>query len=1021
MSRLQLILALFVSLTLLVAHQTNPPNGKTGAPNEGLCTDCHSLNGQTQNGSISLAGIPSTIQPSTAYVLTVTVDNPNGEADLAGFQVTILNSNNQKAGTMSGASANSTITPSGGRDYWEHNPAQAFPGDNMVSWTVTWTSPAGPPNTTITGYAAGNVAKDNNNDSNDLIVTTTSAGTLEGSGDPLIAEIVTFTDVLCSGGNTGSATAGATGGTLPYSYSWSNGGNTATINNLSDGVYTVTVTDLATSTSSASVTISEPSAIVFQSPVIENVSCFGAADGSIQAGASGGVPPYSFSWSNGSNGSSISNLGPGTYGVTVTDDNNCTKATSYSVTQPNELNIELVSLMHETCFGEEDGSITIGATGGTAPLFAEWSNGFIGNSISDLAPDIYSVTVTDNNDCTATATYTINPGGIVNVTLEQIEHVSCNGGNDGLLQVSASGGQAPYTYLWSNGASGESISNLTAGNYLVTATDNNGCEVVKVYTINQPLPILIQINATGQNLCAGDQQVDLTAVPTGSQPPFTALWSNGVVGLVNPDLGAGTYTITVTDAAGCTASTSATVTAPLLLTVTVSTTDETTPGANDGTAEANVAGGTPGYTYLWSNGSTADSIGGLAPGTYTVTVTDANGCGASGSGQVDAFGCMLDVALGPDALICEEESVELIPTVTGATGDVTYLWSIGATTETILVTGGGEYCLTVTDQSGCQDADCIVITEDIFPTITCPVQNESAPGANDGAITCDSISGSILYLWSNGATTSSISGLAPGEYCVTMTNSNGCTDIQCFTVQAGNCNLSGISIINDVVCSGSATGSVSVSIENATFPVSYIWSTGDTTSFIENLMAGFYSVTVTDAAACVWTQTYSVGEPSPLTITIDTIIDIGFTQGAVMITANGGVPPYTYLWTFPDGSQSSQEDLSLLTLQGFYNVVITDNNGCQNGATVLVDDISAVFPTPEYKAINVYPVPTQDILYIDAQQEIKEAIVMSVDGRIQKRFVQPAGNQLPVSDLEAGWYVIRMTDGQSWYIARMVK
>ncbi len=1021
MSRIQLVLVLIVSMTLLVSHQNNPPNGKTGAPNEGTCADCHTLNNQTQNGGISLAGIPSTIQPSTAYVLTVTVSNPNGEADLGGFQVTILNGNNQKAGTMSSPSANSTITPSGGRDYWEHDPAQAFPGNNEVTWTVTWTSPAGPPNTTITGYAAGNVAKDNNSDSNDLVVTSTSSGTLEGSGDPLIAEIVTFTDVLCNGGNTGSATAGATGGTLPYTYAWSNGGNTATINNLSDGVYTVTVTDLATSTSSASVTISEPSAIVFQSPVIENVSCFGAADGSIQASASGGVPPYSFSWSNGSNGSTISNLGPGTYGVTVTDDNNCTKATSYNVTQPNELNIDLVSLNHETCFGEEDGSIVIGASGGTAPLFAEWSNGFIGNSISNLAPDTYAVTVTDNNDCTATANYTINPGGIVNVTLEQIQHVTCNGGNDGALEVSASGGQAPYTYLWSNGASGESISNLTAGNYLVTATDNNGCEVVKLYTINQPSPILIQINSSGQNLCAGDQQVDLTAVPTGNQPPFTAIWSNGVVGLENNDLGAGTYTITVTDVAGCTASASATVTGPALLIVTVVTTDETSPGANDGTAEANVAGGTPGYTYLWSTGSTVDSIGGLAPGTYTVTVTDTNGCGASGSGQVDAFGCTLDVSLGQDVLICEDDSAELIPTVTGASGDVTYLWSNGVTTQTITVNTGGEYCLTVSDASGCQDADCIIITEDIFPTVTCPVQNESAPGANDGAIACDSISGSILYQWSNGATTSSISGLAPGEYCVTMTNASGCSDIQCFNVQAGNCNLSVISIINDVACNGSATGSVSVSVENATFPVTYVWSTGDTTSFVNDLISGFYSVTVTDAAACVFTQTYFVGEPAPLTITIDTIIDIGFTQGAVMITPNGGVSPYTFVWTFPDGSQTTSEDIDLLTLQGFYNVVVTDANGCQNGATVLVDDISAVFPTPEYKAINVYPVPTQDVLYIDAQREITEAVILSVDGRMQKRFVQPSGNQLPVGDLEAGWYVIRMTDGQAWYIARMVK
>ena len=233
--------------------------------------------------------------------------------------------------------------------------------------------------------------------------------------------------------------------------------------------------------------------------------------------------------------------------MTVTDDNNCTKVATYQVTQPADLVITLVNLSDESCFGEDDGAITIAISGGVTPYFAEWSNGFIGTTITGLTPDTYSVTVTDNNDCTKTASYTINTGGIVNVTLQQIQHVTCNGGNDGAITVSASGGEAPYTYLWSNGGSGPTISSLAAGNYLVTASDNNGCEVVKLYAITQPGPITVTITPSGQNLCAGDNLVDLTAVATGENPPFTGLWSNGVVGLTNNDLGAGTYSITVTD------------------------------------------------------------------------------------------------------------------------------------------------------------------------------------------------------------------------------------------------------------------------------------------------------------------------------------------------------------------------------------------------------------------------------------------------------------------------------------------
>ena len=1016
MSRFNLIFLLLVSMTVLVSYDDNPPNGKTGAPGDGLCTDCHSLDGGTQDGSIVVTGFPTVIEPSTAYLLTITNSNPNGVAGIGGFQATILNSNNLKAGNMTAPDMNSVVTPSGGRQYWEHNPALVYPGNNMVSWTVTWTSPAGPPNTTITCYAAGNVADDNGDNDGDLVITSQTSGSLSGGGDPLEVEIVIFSDVLCNGGNTGSATATATGGTIPYSYLWSNGGNTETINNLAVGTYTVTVTDNDGTTVTASVTISQPSAIVLQTPTINNVSCFGGSNGSIQASATGGVPPYDYSWSNGSSGAFINGLAAGSYTVTVTDDNNCTKVATYQVTQPPLLEITLVNLSDESCFGEDDGAITIMISGGATPYFAEWSNGFIGTTITGLTPDTYSVTVTDNNDCTKTASYTINPGGIVNVTLQQIQHVTCNGGNDGAISVSASGGEAPYTYLWSNGGTGPSINSLAAGNYLVTASDNNGCSVVKLYAITQPGPITVSITPSGQNLCAGDQLVDLTAVATGDQPPFTGLWSNGVVGLTNNDLGAGTYTITVTDGAGCTGSSSFTVTAPPQLTVSVMTTDETSSGANDGTAVATPSGGTGAYTYLWSNGSTTDVITGLAPGIYTVTVTDGNGCTATGSGQVDAFGCTLDIDLGPDVTICEGDTVILsLPP-----GFVSYLWSTGATTNEIVVTAG-EYCVTVTDANGCNDADCIIITESVFPVITCPVVNESAPGANDGAIACDSISGSIQYLWSNGSTTPSISGLAPGTYCVTMTNVDGCTDEQCFSVQQGNCQIVVTSILSDVLCSGGLTGSISLNVENATAPVSFSWSNGDTTATLLNLQAGGYGVTVTDGAGCTVTQAFVINEPAALAISVDTIIDINAADGSVQISVTGGVPGYIYQWTYPDGSQVATEDLTLLSLPGFYTVIVSDQNQCTSTVTVLVEMDVAVNPDPKFKSLKVYPVPTGDLLHIEYDRQMTEVMILGIDGRLVKQFRNPASNNLQVADLEQGWYVLRMTDGESWYIARMVK
>jgi hypothetical protein len=333
---------------------------------------------------------------------------------------------------------------------------------------------------------------------------------------------------------------------------------------------------------------------------------------------------------------------------------------------------------------------------------------------------------------------------------------------------------------------------------------------------------------------------------------------------------------------------SSVVTQPTQLTISVVTTDETAVGANNGTATANVGGGTPPYTYLWSNGGTTPTITGLAPGTYSVTVTDANGCTIQGSGQVDAFGCNIDVILPADVTICAEDTLLLTPSVMGQSGTVTYLWSNGATTPTIEVSGGGEYCVTVTDQAGCQDADCIVITEIIFPAFNCIVANESAPGANDGSITCNAIPNVIAYLWSNGATTMSISGLSPGQYCLTVTDINGCTASECFNVQAGNCNLVVTSLITDVLCAGDTTGAIAVNVENATPPVSFLWSNGKTTSTIEHLGAATYSVTINDAAGCIVNFDYTVTEPPAISITIDTIINI--------IGSSPGIVPHISDW-----------------------------------------------------------------------------------------------------------------------------
>ncbi|HEY3387574.1 MAG TPA: SBBP repeat-containing protein, partial [Saprospiraceae bacterium] len=289
---------------------------------------------------------------------------------------------------------------------------------------------------------------------------------------PPLSVSITGTNVLCYGESTGSAVAQFTGGFSPYDYYWSNGQSGPEITNLEAGIYTVTVTDNYDNSATAQVVVTEPPLLEFSTPLISYVSCNSGSDGSIQVTGTGGVSPYTFEWSNDESGPSISNLEAGTYTVTITDFNDCTQSESYQVEQPDPLEISLVNLNNETCAGSNDGGITIDISGGTNPVNAVWSNGNTGTSNMNLVPGVYSVTITDNNDCTQTVAYTIQPGGFMEINLVQIHHVSCAGESDGIVSVIGSSGVPPYVYLWSNGETGSSIDSLGPGYYSVTTSDS---------------------------------------------------------------------------------------------------------------------------------------------------------------------------------------------------------------------------------------------------------------------------------------------------------------------------------------------------------------------------------------------------------------------------------------------------------------------------------------------------------------------------------------------------------------------
>lgn len=385
------------SFILFFGWSSNPPDGNTGAPFDGLCSGCHS--GGSYDGTISISGLPSTIAPNTTYPITLTMMATTGSPVVGGFQLVAVNAANQNIGDLIAGSGSGTSFFNS-REYVDHRGPKAFSGGS-VSWTFDWTSPNGPNGTVVNMYFSGNMANGNGNSSGDKILNDNASGTIMGGGVPLTVNIVSKKNVSCFGGDDGEATASAGGGNPPYDYNWSNGqtGNKATM--LTAGTYRVTVTDNSGTTATASTIITQPNQLLHNLAIVRNVSCPGGKDGSILATASGGTPPYNFVYSSGS----PNNLIAGIYSVTVSDANNCTVSSSVVVTEPDSFSINKVIFDNPSCPLDSNGQVSISVMGANPPYKYLWSTGEIINQIANKKVGNYKVTITDNKNCNVVRGY----------------------------------------------------------------------------------------------------------------------------------------------------------------------------------------------------------------------------------------------------------------------------------------------------------------------------------------------------------------------------------------------------------------------------------------------------------------------------------------------------------------------------------------------------------------------------------------------------------------------------------------
>ncbi|MBK9399816.1 MAG: gliding motility-associated C-terminal domain-containing protein [Bacteroidetes bacterium] len=754
----------------------------------------------------------------------------------------------------------------------------------------------------------------------------------------------TKTNVRCFGSITGLATAIGSGGTSPYTYIWSNGANTSSINNLTAGTYTVTITDANGCTSATPVSITQPAAALAISANTTNISCRNVPTGTITTNVTGGTSPYSYQWNNGMSTSSLNNLSSGSYTVTVTDAQGCTINNTYTLSQPNAILSATLTGNAVGCFGNSTGSATVVANGGTTPYTYQWNTGSTASSISNASAGSYSVTITDANGCTVNGNTAITqPIGALSLSTTST-NVACFGNSSGSAVVTPTGGTTPYTYIWSNGISTQGASSLAAGNYSVTVTDANGCTSNSAVNIQQPSATL-QASATSNDInCTGNSIGSIDVTVNGGTSPYSYLWSNGSGQQDITNLSANTYTVTVTDANGCTFQLSKTVSQPAgALNVNSSVTNLLCHDDNNGIINITASAGTPPYTYSWSTGSTSEDINNLSAGSYTVTVSDNNGCTLTNNLFVTQPSAPLAASISNVPVACFGNSTaSLNLSVTGGTSGYTFAWSNGNTNEDQSNISAGNYSVIITDQNGCTTSAQTSIAQPAAPLSLSATQvNLNCHDVLDGSIQAVVAGGTsgYTYLWSNGETNSTISNLPVGAYTLTVTDANGCTSSQSYTINHAAAILTANIVSAAVPCFGDPTGSLNLNISGGTPPFLYKWNTGQTSEDLNNMNAGSYMVTITDANGCSTSAIAVIAQPIAALSSSQTttpVLCFGDATGLIDFNSNGGTQPYSYSWS----NGSTSEDLLQLTA-GDYTITVTDANGCTLLNTISITQPSA--------------------------------------------------------------------------------
>ncbi|HEY8404029.1 MAG TPA: choice-of-anchor L domain-containing protein [Flavobacteriales bacterium] len=912
-----------------------------------------------------------------------------------------------------------------------------------------------------------------------------------------ISVVLNGQDVYCSAGNTGSITPTVNGGVGPYSYSWTGpNGFTSTdeiLTGLAQGEYCVTVEDANGCIAQSCITLIETNVLnafaTFSSFVCYPISCAGACDGEIALSVTGGVNPYNFSWTgpNGfsSNSMNLTGLCAGEYQLEITDDAGCVFTNVYTLEEPTPLVIDVVGTVHLLCTGSETGSASVTTNGGCSPYIYTWSHdaAVTGPNATNLGSGTYDVSVTDQNGCTndGTVTITINdPIDPVTAIIEEVSvypggyGVSCPGAEDGYINISTTGGTAPYSVVWSFASNNaifstdEDLADAPCGEYNMLVIDANNCTYSQNFIITCVPAITINYTAV-PNPCGtpegGLGEIDVT-VSGGHAGTYTFSWS-GPDGFTSNDedltgLNSGTYTLTVMDAESCSSQIQIEVGQNDMFTVTSAVTDVTCNNACDGSISIDIQPEGD-YTIQWTgpNGFTSSetSLTDLCAGTYSVSVA-----------SVDCQETFTYTINEPLALVIEttpthptcfgQNNGSIDAEVHNGSGDYTYTWTSsdctppyeGSNSQNIGSLFGCDYHLEIVDNvTGCTASTTVSLVAPQVMSIVVETTNYfggyniSCAGASDGQISVFVTGGTpdcttfapdcYFYDWvsapcatsnpadyGNNPNASQLTNLPAGVYGVLVTDANGCLATTCIPLTEPD-PIDSDPIIDHIDC-GETTGSITPNITGGSSNyTSFQWTQGNignnapNASTLTGLAAGTYTLVVTDSFGCEESFDFTINQtPTPVLSLVDynNITCNASCNGSIVVTANSGTAPYSI--TIGDDVYTINNDNDQLTIQdlcaGVYTIALADANDCNAQVSVTLTE-----PQPLTLNLNAIIQEAGQTYHLQCKDDTNGAIAAVVSGGTGSytfEWTDSDSNVLSANDtltqVGAGTYCVKVTD-----------